>query len=293
MTSHDVVSRCRRIVGSRRVGHAGTLDPAATGVLVLGTGRGTRLLTHLVGHDKEYRATVRLGESTVTDDAEGEVLGRADASHVTAEALEAAVARLRGSLQQVPSAVSAVKVDGRRAYARVRAGEDVRLPPRPVTVSRFDVLAVHRPPVPQVGAGLPVLDVDVEVECSAGTYVRALARDLGADLGVGGHLTALRRTRSGPFRSGDTRSLEELAAEPRALSLAQAAHLLFPVRRLSAAEATDVGHGRPLELREEAPGSPTAAIGPDGELLALLHAAGGRARPLLALPRAEPAPATG
>ena len=280
MTSHDVVSRCRRLVGSRRVGHAGTLDPAATGVLVLGTGRATRLLTHVVGHDKEYRATVLLGAATVTDDAEGEVVSRADASGVDDEALHAAVAALRGDLLQVPSAVSAVKVDGRRSYARVRAGEEVELAARPVTVSRLDVLAVRR----GERDGLGTVEADVVVECSAGTYVRALARDLGRALGTGGHLTALRRTRSGPFRVEGTSTLEELAADPRALPLAEAARLLFPVREVDAAEAVALGHGRALELRAEVPGEPTAALSPDGELLALLHAADGRARPLLVLP---------
>ncbi|WP_459643129.1 tRNA pseudouridine(55) synthase TruB [Kineococcus sp. NUM-3379] len=276
MTSHDVVSRCRRVVGSRRVGHAGTLDPAATGVLVVGTGRATRLLTYVVGHDKEYLATVRLGAATVTDDAEGEVLSTADASGVGEEALRGAVAALTGPLQQVPSSVSAVKVDGRRSYARVRAGEDVELPARPVTVTRFDVLAVRRAEVS--------VDVDVVVECSAGTYVRALARDLGAALGVGGHLTALRRTRSGPFRVQSAQTLEQLAGEPRALPLAEAARLLFDVRELSGEEAVDLGHGRALELRAEREEAPTAALGPAGELVALLHASGGRARPLLVVP---------
>ncbi|PPK98491.1 tRNA pseudouridine55 synthase [Kineococcus xinjiangensis] len=280
MTSHDVVSRCRRIVGSRRVGHAGTLDPAATGVLVLGTGRATRLLTYVVGHDKEYAATVRLGAATVTDDAEGEVVSRADAAHVAEEDLRAAVAALRGPQLQVPSSVSAVKVDGRRSYARVRGGEEVELAARPVTVSRFDVLDVRR----GSADGSAVLDVDVVVECSAGTYVRALARDLGRALGVGGHLTALRRTRSGPFPVAATSTLEDLAARPCALPLAEAARLLFPVREVDGEEAAALGHGRALDLRAEVPGSPTAAISPGGQLLALLHAADGRARPLLVLP---------
>ena len=202
-TSHDVVARIRHVCGTRRVGHAGTLDPMATGVLVLGVGRATKLLTFLVGCDKGYAATVRLGQATVTDDAEGEVVASADAAGVTRSALDAAVARLTGAIEQVPSSVSAIKIDGQRSYARVRSGEDVQLAARPVTVSRFAVLDV-RP----VGA---CLDVDVEVEVSSGTYVRALARDLGAALGVGGHLTALRRTRVGRFGIGDAVPLETLA----------------------------------------------------------------------------------
>ena len=201
-TSHDVVARIRRVCGTRRVGHAGTLDPMATGVLVLGVGRATKLLTFLVGCDKGYAATVRLGESTVTDDAEGDVVASADAGDVSRAAIDAAVAGLTGAIQQVPSSVSAIKIDGQRSYARVRSGEDVKLAARPVTVSRFAVLDV-RP------AGT-CLDVDIEVEVSSGTYVRALARDLGSALGVGGHLTALRRTRVGRYAIADAVPLEGL-----------------------------------------------------------------------------------
>lgn len=210
-TSHDVVARVRRLAGTRRVGHAGTLDPMATGVLVVGVDRATRLLTYLVGADKEYAATMRLGVTTTTDDAEGEVGAVADAAAVagvTQEALAQAVEALTGRIEQVPSSVSAIKVDGKRAYARVRAGEDVALPPRPVTVHRFDVTGTRR--AEQDGA--PVLDVDVVVTCSSGTYVRALARDVGARLGVGGHLTALRRTRVGAYGLDVARPLEDLAA---------------------------------------------------------------------------------
>ena len=201
-TSHDVVARIRRVCGTRRVGHAGTLDPMATGVLVLGVGRATKLLTFLVGCDKGYAATVRLGESTVTDDAEGDVVASADASDVSRAAIDAAVAGLTGAIQQVPSSVSAIKIDGQRSYARVRSGEDVKLAARPVTVSRFAVLDVRT-----AGTGL---DVDIEVEVSSGTYVRALARDLGSALGVGGHLTALRRTRVGRYAIADAVPLESL-----------------------------------------------------------------------------------
>ncbi|MDU3567912.1 MAG: tRNA pseudouridine(55) synthase TruB, partial [Cutibacterium avidum] len=191
VTSHQVVGRVRRLMGTRKVGHAGTLDPMATGVLVVGVNRATRLLGHLSLHDKDYTATMRLGVSTVTDDAEGDVTAITDASGIDDDAILAATARQTGEILQVPTAVSAIKINGQRAYAKVRAGEDVVLQPRAVTVSRFDITDIRRHD--------EVIDVDVEVTCSSGTYVRALARDVGAGLGVGGHLTALRRTRIGPF----------------------------------------------------------------------------------------------
>nr|WP_205709369.1 tRNA pseudouridine(55) synthase TruB [Kineococcus siccus] len=274
LTSHDVVARCRRLLGTRRVGHAGTLDPAATGVLVLGVDRGTRFLAHLVAHDKAYAATVRLGLATVTDDAAGDPLGGAvDATDVDRGALAAAVAALTGELQQRPSSVSAIKVDGRRSHARVRSGEDVDLPARGVTVSRFTVLDVR--------AAAPFLDVDVEVEVSSGTYVRALARDLGAALGVGGHLTALRRTRSGPFGVAEARTLEQVEAEPVPTPLADVARRLFPVRALDAEQAGAVSHGGFLPASGCA--GPVAAFGPDGTLVGLLGDVARGAKPLLVL----------
>lgn len=277
-TSHDVVGRVRRLAGTRRVGHAGTLDPMATGVLVLGVERATRLLTFLVGADKEYAATIRLGASTVTDDAEGDVLERRDATAVVAGDVRTAVADLTGPLQQVPSAVSAVKVDGRRSYARVRAGEDVELAARPVTVHRFDVLDVRRGTVDGVGQ----LDVDAEVACSSGTYVRALARDLGRALGVGGHLTALRRTRVGPYGVDVARTLEDLAADFSVLPLAQAARAAFPARELTDDEARRLAHGQ--RLRAQGSGeAPVAAFAPDGRLVAVLAESGPTARPLVVL----------
>jgi len=239
LTSHDVVARIRRLAGTRRVGHAGTLDPMATGVLVVGVDRATRLLSYVAGADKEYLATIRLGVRTVTDDAQGEVIARHDAKGLDTSALHAAVGRLTGSIQQVPSAVSAVKVDGRRAYARVRAGESVDLAPRPVTVTAFEVLARRDA---EDGA-IPVVDLDVRVVCSSGTYVRALARDLGADLGVGGSLTALRRTRVGPYGLAQARTLEALAEEFAVVPVAQAARLAFPARELSEGEARRLAHG--------------------------------------------------
>lgn len=284
-TSHDVVARLRRLAGTRRVGHAGTLDPMATGVLVLGVNRATRLLTYLVGAPKEYSATIRLGQDTVTDDAEGEVTASRGAPGVDPEALAAAVAGLTGRIEQVPSAVSAIKVDGRRAYARVRAGDDVVLRARPVTVERFDVVSRREA---QAADGRAVTDVDVVVACSSGTYVRALARDLGAALGTGGHLTVLRRTRVGPFTLADAASLDELAAGLRVLDLTAAARRCFPVRPVTTDEAAHLRHGRRI-----APGgtgeSPVAAIGPDGRVVALVtdrgaaSDQGAHARPVLVL----------
>lgn len=263
MTSHDVVGRLRRLAGTRKVGHAGTLDPMATGVLVAGVGRATRLLTYIVGESKTYAATIRLGQTTTTEDAEGEILERRYVAAVTRPQLDDAVAGLTGEIQQVPSAVSAIKVDGKRAYQRVRDGEDVQLEARPVTVNRFDVLDVRR------ADDGTTMDVDVMVDCSSGTYVRALARDLGEVLGVGGHLTALRRTRVGGFNLGHARTLEQLGEQFSVLSLADAARRLFPVREVSDEEAFELGHGRRITPSESA--DVTAAIDPAGELIALIE----------------------
>ncbi len=274
LTSHDVVARVRRLADTRRVGHAGTLDPMATGVLVLGVGRATKLLTYLVGADKTYTATIRLGAATVSDDAQGEVVTRADASCVSDEQVAAGVRALTGPLEQVPSTVSAIKIDGRRAHARVRAGEQVELAARSVRVHRFDVLAARRDG--------EVLDVDVEVDVSSGTYVRALARDLGTGLGVGGHLTALRRTAVGPWPLHDARSLEQLAEAFDVVLMADAARRVFAARELSAAEVSTVRFGQ----RVAATGSgdaPVAAFAPDGSLVALLSDHGEQARSLLVI----------
>ncbi len=282
-TSHDVVGRIRRLARTRKVGHAGTLDPMATGVLVCGVGRATRLLTYVVGADKTYTATIRLGASTVTDDAEGEVTARHDVGDLRRDRVEQAAAAFTGDIHQVPSSVSAVKVDGRRSYARVRSGEQVALAARPVTVHEFVVLAVAH----DMDDDTHVLDVDVRVRCSSGTYVRALARDLGAALGVGGHLTALRRTAVGPFDVTRTRTLEQLAEELVVLPLAEAAALAMPVRRLNDAEAVAVGYGRALPLADATAGSegsgPVAAIAPDGELVAVLVDRDGKSRPEVVL----------
>ncbi|WP_026549877.1 tRNA pseudouridine(55) synthase TruB [Arthrobacter sp. Br18] len=272
-TSHDVVGRMRRLAGTRKVGHAGTLDPMATGVLVLGINRATRLLTYIVGTSKTYDATIRLGQSTLTDDAEGEVTGGSIAAAVDPVDIRAGVAALTGAIQQVPSSVSAIKVKGQRAYSRVRSGEDVQLSARPVTISRFEVHDIRR-----VNSGKQQ-DVDVTVECSSGTYIRALARDLGAALGVGGHLTALRRTQVGPYLLDQAATLEELALDLRLLKLDAAARALFPVRELSPGEAANISHGRRIDPGEES--GPVAAFAPDGTLVALLENRPNDARALL------------
>jgi tRNA pseudouridine55 synthase len=273
MTSHDVVARIRRLAGTRRVGHGGTLDPMATGVLVVGVGRATRLLTYVTGSDKSYLATIRLGQSTVTDDAEGEVVAVADVSDVADQAIRAGLQVLTGEIDQVPSAVSAVKIDGRRAYQRVRAGEQVVLAARRVTVSKLDILAVRRTP--------GFVDVDVDVTCSSGTYVRAIARDLGVALGVGGHLTALRRTAVGGYQLAEAVTLDELESRAGAgvvtLPLAEAASRGFPRREATADEARVLSHGGPL-APAGIPG-PYAVFAPDGALLAIVSERDGRARP--------------
>jgi tRNA pseudouridine55 synthase len=282
-TSHDVVARVRRLAGTRKVGHAGTLDPMATGVLVLGLGPGTRLLTYLVGTDKTYRATVRLGQSTVTDDAEGELVVGVDAERLTAPTAQGdisrAIAALTGPIRQRPSAVSAIKVDGKRSYARVRAGEQVELAARPVTVHRFDLLARRSEAV----AGLTVVDLDIEVDVSSGTYVRALARDLGAALGVGGHLTALRRTRVGPFALAAARTLDQLGADFGYLPLAAAARDTFLTRQLDDAEVRALRFGQRISPTGSGP-TPVAAFDPAGALVALLHDSDGSARSLFVVP---------
>jgi tRNA pseudouridine55 synthase len=278
LTSHDVVARIRRLAGTRRVGHAGTLDPMATGVLVVGVERATKLLTYLVGADKQYLATIRLGVSTVTDDAQGDIIERRDATPAAPHAVRVGVAQLTGRIQQVPSAVSAVKVEGRRAYARVRAGKAVELAARPVTVERFEVLARRE----GVDDGLPVVDLDVLVDCSSGTYVRALARDLGASLGVGGHLTALRRTRVGPYQLDVARTLDQLGEHFAVMPIADAARAALPARELSGDDARRLAHGVRLPAVGLGP-DPVAAFAPDGTLVAVIAEQGGVARPLVVL----------
>jgi tRNA pseudouridine55 synthase len=269
LTSHDVVAKLRRLASTRKVGHAGTLDPDATGVLVCGVGRATRLLGHLLLAEKEYEATVRLGVTTTTDDAAGEVLLTRPADGITEAEIAAAILPLTGAIEQVPSSVSAIKVNGVRSYARVRAGEAVELAARPVTVSRFDVLARRE------------TELDIAVTCSSGTYIRALARDLGEALGCGAHLTVLRRTRVGPFTLEHARTLEQLADKLELMTLDEAVGSLFPRRNVSADDAADLRYGRPL-AESGLPGA-VGVFGPDGEVLALVEDKDGRARPLVVL----------
>ncbi len=277
VTSHDVVARVRRLAGTRKVGHAGTLDPAATGLLVLGLDSATRLLTYLVGLDKEYLATVRLGASTTTDDAEGEVVstaGGAALAAATPEAVARAMRELTGAILQVPSSVSAIRIGGRRAYARVRDGEQVVLDARPVTVSAFDLLARRDADA--------AIELDVRVACSSGTYVRALARDLGAALGTGGHLTALRRTRVGPFSVDEAVPLDE-SVRDRALAPADAATRVHARLELDAAATRDLAHGRRVAL-DVPDGGPLAAVSPEGRLVAVVEVRGGALRSLATFP---------
>jgi tRNA pseudouridine55 synthase len=270
MTSHDVVARVRRLAGTRKVGHAGTLDPMATGVLVLGVNRATRLLGHLMLTEKAYDATIRLGVTTTTDDAEGEVLTTVDTGGLTDERVREVLSGFVGEIDQVPSAVSAIKVDGKRAYARVRAGEDVQLEARVVTIHELTVVSTsldHRG-----------VEVDISVRCSSGTYIRAIARDLGAALGVGGHLTALRRTAVGPFDLSSARTLDDLAEKFSMTPIAEAARAAFPALDLPEDAAADVRVGRPLDVPLP---ELTALFAPDGEFLALYGpSAGGQARPV-------------
>ncbi len=282
ITSHDVVARTRKRAGTRKVGHAGTLDPMATGLLVLGINNSTRLLTYLVGLDKEYFATIRLGSATTTDDAEGQTLGVAEPGLVAGlddAAIVAALAPLTGEISQVPSSVSAIRVDGQRAYTLARAGETVELAARRVTVSALEVLGERRG---ATDGGEAFLDLDVRVRCTSGTYIRAIARDLGAALGVGGHLTALRRTMIGPFSVADAAELESLDVAASLLTPAAVASELFPVFALDADQPVDLGHGKRLVAdRPEGPPGPVAAISPDGRLVGLLDFSNGIAKPIV------------
>ena len=275
-TSHDVVAKMRGIARTRRVGHAGTLDPMATGVLVLGVERATKLLGHLALTEKEYLGTIRLGQNTITDDAEGEITASVDASKVTREQIDAGVAELTGAIMQVPSKVSAIKIDGKRSYARVRGGEEFEIPARPVTVSSFRVYDVREATAED---GTPVVDLVVSVVCSSGTYIRALARDLGAGLGVGGHLTALRRTRVGPYKLDSARTLDQLQEELTVMPVAEAAEAAFPRWDVDEKRARLLLNGVRLEMPDYPKGA-VAVYGPDGKLLALVEDQRGKAKSL-------------
>ena len=271
ITSHDVVARIRRLAGTRKVGHAGTLDPMATGVLVVGINRATRLLGHLLLTDKGYDATVRLGARTTTDDAEGEVIATAGVGEVTEDAVRAGLAGMVGEIDQVPSAVSAIKIDGKRAYERVRAGEDVQIAARRVRIGAIEVRRIE-----QVDG---YLDLDISVQCSSGTYIRAIARDLGSTLGVGGHLTALRRTSVGPFGLGVARTLDQLAEQFEVVDIAAAARTSFPAVELDEDHTAMVRVGKKLPVELPAPG-PVAVFAPTGEFLALYERGDELARPV-------------
>ena len=292
MTSHDVVARIRRLAKTRRVGHGGTLDPMATGVLIIGVNRATRLLTYVIGSAKSYSATIRLGQSTITDDAEGEVTATTAVAGVTDAAIRAGLAAQRGEIDQVPSAVSAIKINGQRAYKRVRDGEAVDLPPRRVTISRLDILDIRRPVRPalepvhrdhmladQLPESPEAIDVDIDVTCSSGTYIRAIARDLGATLGVGGHLTALRRTAVGGLTLAEAVTLDQLAERAPdvvGLPMAEAARQAFPQRTATPDEARVLSHGGPLSAVGIE--GPYAVFDPAGEVLAIVSEREGRAR---------------
>lgn len=290
LTSHDVVARTRKAFGTRKVGHAGTLDPMATGLLVIGIEAATRLLTYVVGADKTYLATIRLGQDTGTDDAEGEITSRAEATAVaavTSAQIAGGIDALTGDISQIPSAVSAIKVDGKRAYDLVRAGEQVELKARAVTVARFELLAERRDD--------GVIDLDVAVDCSSGTYIRALARDLGAGLGIGGHLTALCRTRVGPFRVADAVALDGLAdaaasspiAAAAVLAPAAAAAQILQALPVSAEDARDLRHGKRLVDQAGAlTGALAAAIDPHGDLVGIVERRGRDLKSAMNMPEA-------
>ncbi|GAA2272991.1 MULTISPECIES: tRNA pseudouridine(55) synthase TruB [Kitasatospora] len=277
LTSHGVVARMRRLAGTRKVGHAGTLDPMATGVLVIGVERSTRLLGHLMLTAKTYEATIRLGQNTITDDREGEVTSSADASGIERERIEAGIAKLTGEIMQVPSKVSAIKIDGKRSYHRVREGEDFEIPARATTVHSF---TVHDQRAAVAEDGTPVIDLDVTVECSSGTYIRALARDLGADLGVGGHLTALRRTKVGPYGLESAHTLEQLEEKLEVLPIADAAAAAFPRWDIDAEQARLLSNGMKLKAPGLGVDGPIAVFDPEGRFLALVEERGASARPV-------------
>ena len=279
VTSHDIVARARRALNTRKIGHAGTLDPMATGLLVLGVGHATRLLTYVVGLDKTYEATIRLGVTTDSDDADGVETARADAGGVADDAIHRGIRTLTGPISQVPSTVSAIKVGGRRAYDLARAGEQVELKARDVVISRFEVRGIRR--------GVDVVDVDVVVDCSSGTYIRALARDLGADLGVGGHLTALRRTRIGPFDVAD--AVTELTEDVPLQDAAGVAASLLGTFAVTADEARDLRHGKRLVgAADRLPTDTPAAIAPDGALVGIVGRRGDDVKSVMNMPEEQP-----
>jgi tRNA pseudouridine55 synthase len=278
MTSHDVVARIRRLAKTRRVGHGGTLDPMATGVLIIGVNKATRLLTYVIGSEKSYTATIRLGQSTITDDAEGDVTATFSTGDVTDDQIRAVLATQTGEIDQIPSAVSAIKINGQRAYKRVRDGEDVEIPARRITIHKLDITRIERP------EDTDAIDVDIDVTCSSGTYIRAIARDLGTALNVGGHLTALRRTAVGGLtlaESSTLAELEEKAPDVISLPMAEAATRAFPRREATEEESKTLSHGGPLTpVGIE---GPYAVFDPAGVLLAIVSEREGKAKPEIVL----------
>lgn len=273
-TSHDVVAKLRKIAGTRRVGHAGTLDPMATGLLLIGVNSATKLLTFLVGEDKTYFATIRLGASTITDDKESEFVTFGDSNQIeqlNQDRIDAAIEKFRGSIMQVPSSVSAIKIDGERAYAKVRSGDEVKLAARPVQITTFKIINA---PQLVIDGGRSFVDVNVQVDCSSGTYIRALARDLGEVLGVGGHLTSLRRTRIGNYNLEQSQPLDGLTSETLVvLDISQAAKQQFRTRALSDQDVIDLRHGKRLKANGEGV-EPFAGIDSAGTLIAMLTVSG-------------------
>jgi len=271
MTSHDVVSVARRSLGTRKVGHAGTLDPMATGILVLGFNNGTRLLQYITDGDKDYLATIVLGSATVTDDSQGQVINTTDASHISDQQIEDEIAKMRGTILQRPSSVSAVKIDGERAYNRVRSGEDVVLPAREVTISSLEILQIRR-----MGSAI---EVDIHVTCSAGTFIRAIARDCGAALGVGGHLNSLRRTRIAGFGLERAVTLDQLKSKDfETLDIADVARSTFAVREIALDEKIELSFGRALVANPD--NNIYAGIDSSNQLIALLQNVDGKAKPI-------------
>ena len=271
MTSHDVVSVARRALGTRKVGHAGTLDPMATGILVLGFNNGTRLLQYITDGDKDYSATIVLGAATITDDAEGEVISTADASGITDQQINDELVKMKGVISQRPSSVSAVKIDGERAYDRVRSGEEVVLPSREITISSLEIIQIRRLD--------ERIEIDIEVTCSAGTFIRAIARDCGDGLGVGGHLNSLRRTRIAGFGLDRAVTLEQLKSKSfESLDIADVARATFAVREIGLDEKIELSFGRALEANPDT--KIYAGIDGSNQLIALLQNVDGKAKPL-------------
>ena len=278
MTSHDVVAIARKALGTRKVGHAGTLDPMATGILVLGFNNGTRLLQYITDGDKSYQATVVLGAATITDDAEGEVISTADTSGITDAQIHDELSKMRGTIMQRPSSVSAVKIDGERAYDRVRSGEEVVLPSREVTISQLDVLSIRR-----LEKGI---EIDIEVTCSAGTFIRAIARDCGDALGIGGHLNSLRRSRVAGFGLERAVSLTQLKnGDFSTLDLADVARATFVVREIALDEKIELSFGRTLSANPDE--QIYAGISVANELIALLQNVNGKAKPIAVFAAAQ------